>query len=203
VKDIRQSNVNGPDVEPTEAPVITSDVASIGAVPAESMLSALIEAAFDAHASQLKGFALAATRDGEAADDAVQETFLRFVRHVRQHGLPDNVPGWLHRVCANLVISRGRRQTVAGRKKSLLVDRSVGVSAEDHVIRMDENARLRHALGELPADARAALLMSAAGFSSAEIGSAIGRSTNATSTYVCRARVRLREFLSTGRDTDR
>lgn len=203
MKDIRRSNVNGPDVEPSDAPVITSDVATVGVVSVESPLSAVIEAAFDAYAPQLKGFALAATRDGEAADDAVQETFLRFVRHVRQQGVPDNIPGWLHRVCANLVISRGRRQTVAGRKKSLLVDRSVGSSAEDHVIRMDESARLRDALGELPADARAALLMSAAGFSSAEIGSAIGRSPNATSTYVCRARVRLREFLTASRDAHR
>ena len=41
-----------------------------------------------------------------------------------------------------------------------------------------------------------ALLMAAAGFSSVEIGDAIGRSANATSTYICRARIRLREILS-------
>jgi RNA polymerase sigma-70 factor (ECF subfamily) len=203
VNDFEPSNVNGPDVEPSDAPVITSEVARVGVVPAESMLSAVIEAAFDAHASQLKGFALAATRDGDSADDLVQETFLRFVRHVRSQSVPENVPGWLHRVCANLIISRGRRQTVAGRKKSLLVDRSVGSSAEDQVIRMDEGTRLRDALAELPADARAALLMAAAGFSSAEIGQAIGRTANATTTYICRARVRLREMLSPAMDQDR
>lgn len=203
MNDFGHSNVNGPDVESTDAPVITSDVASIGVVPATSTLESVVEATFDAHATQLKGFALAATRDGDLADDLVQETFLRFVRHVRQGGMPDNVPGWLHRVCANLIISRGRRQSVAGRKKSLLVDRSAGISAEDHVIRMDEGSRLRDALGELPADARAALLMAAAGFSSAEIGQAIGRSANATTTYICRARVRLREILSPAQDPDR
>ena len=142
-------------------------------------------------------------RDDDAADDLVQETFLRFVRHVRSEEVPDNVPGWLHRVCANLIVSRGRRQGVAGRKKSLLVDRTVGVSPEDHVVRMDESARLRDALGELPTDARAALLMAAAGFSPAEIGQAIGRIANATSTYICRARIRLREILAPGRDTER
>ena len=203
MNDFDDSNVNGPDVEPTDSPVITSEVARSGVVPAESMLSAVVEAAFDAYAPQLKGFALAATRDADAADDLVQETFLRFVRHVRREGVPDNIPGWLHRVCANLVISKGRRQTVAGRKQSLLVDRSVGSSAEDHVIRVDEGARLRDALGELPADARAALLMAAAGFTSAEIGQAIGRTANATSTYICRARMRLREILSPNRDPER
>jgi RNA polymerase sigma-70 factor, ECF subfamily len=203
VNDFDPSNVKGPDVEPTDAPVITSEVRTAGVVPTEAALGAVVEAAFDAYAPQLKGFALAATRDPDAADDLVQETFLRFVRHVRSEGAPDNIPGWLHRVCANLVISKGRRQTVAGRKQSLLVDRSVGSSAEDEVLRVDEGARLRDALGELPADARAALLMAAAGFSSAEIGQAIGRTANATSTYICRARVRLRELLAPNRDTER
>jgi RNA polymerase sigma-70 factor (ECF subfamily) len=183
--------------------VITSGVAQSAVAPAASTLESVVEAAFDAHAPQLKAFALAAVRDDDAADDLVQETFLRFVRHVRSEAVPDNIPGWLHRVCANLIVSRGRRQGVAGRKKSLLVDRTVGVSPEDHVVRMDESARLRDALGELPTDARAALLMAAAGFSPVEIGQAIGRSTNATSTYICRARVRLREILSPGRDAER
>lgn len=203
MKDLHQSNVKGPDVESTDAPVITSDIAAAGVVHAESMLASIVETAFDDHAPQLKAFALAAVRDGDAADDLVQETFIRFVRSVRRDGAPDNIPGWLHRVCANLIISRGRRLSVAGRKKSLLVDRSVAPSPEERVIRMDEGARLRDALGELPTDARAALLMAAAGFSSAEIGHAIGRSANATSTYICRARVRLREILSPNRDAER
>ena len=203
MKDLRPSDVNEPDVEPTDAPVITSGVAKTAAAPAASTLESVVEAAFDAHAPQLKAFALAAIHDDDAADDLVQETFLRFVRHVRSQEVPDNIPGWLHRVCANLIVSRGRRLGVAGRKKSLLVDRTVGVSPEDHVVRMDESAHLRDALGELPTDARAALLMAAAGFSPAEIGEAIGRSTNATSTYICRARVRLREILSPAKEAER
>jgi RNA polymerase sigma-70 factor (ECF subfamily) len=165
---------------------------------AESTTVAIVETAFDAHAARLKAFALAAVRDDDAADDLVQETFLRFVNHVRGERVPDNVGGWLHRVCANLIISQGRRRVVAERKKLVLADRDVGASPEDHVVRSDESARIRQALGELPGDARVALLMAAAGYSPAEIGEAIGRSTNATSTYVCRARVRLRELLSGG-----
>jgi DNA-directed RNA polymerase specialized sigma24 family protein len=38
--------------------------------------------------------------------------------------------------------------------------------------------------------------MAASGFSAAEIGDAIGRSANATSTYICRARIKLRELLA-------
>ena len=96
----------------------------------------------------------------------------------------------------NLIVSRGRRQTVAVRRNASLVDLTMGVSPEDHAIRSDESARLRNGLAELPPDARVALLMAAAGFSSNEIGEAIGRTANATSTYICRARIRLREVLS-------
>jgi RNA polymerase sigma-70 factor, ECF subfamily len=200
VKDIGDSDVEEPDVEPADAPVITSGVAPDGVshVAPRAAVGRIVEEAFDAHAPHLKAFALAAVRDPDAADDLVQESFLRLVAHIRTGQVPDNIGGWLHTVCANLIISRGRRKVVAVRKQSSLVDRSVGASAEDHAIRSDEGARLRDALAELPADARVALLMAASGFSSAEIGSAIGRTANATSTYICRARIRLREILSPG-----
>ena len=205
MKDIRGSDVEEPDVERTDAPVITSGVAPSGVshVAPRAAVGMIVEEAFDAHASQLKSFALAAVRDPDAADDLVQESFLRLVRHLRAGAMPDNIGGWLHTVCANLIISRGRRQVVAVRKQSSLVDRSVGASAEDHAIRSDESARLRDALAELPADARVALLMAASGYSSAEIGDAIGRTANATSTYICRARMRLREILSPGGEPSR
>ena len=203
MKDRHPSNVNGQDVAATDDTVMTSGVASSGVAPAASLIAPVVEAAFDAHAPALKAFALAAVRDDEAADDLVQETFLRFIHHVRQDGLPDNAAAWLHRVCANLIVSRGRRDQVAQRKRSLLADPAIGMSPEDHVVRQDEDAQLRDALGELPADARAALLMAAAGFSSAEIAESIGRSAGATSTYICRARVRLRQLLSPARDPDR
>ena len=165
MKEFRRSDVNGPDVEDMDAPVITGEVGASRVAPAASTLGSIVEAAFDAHAPQLKAFALAAVRDDDAADDLVQETFIRFVRQVRSNSVPDNIGGWLHRVCANLITSEGRRRGVANRKKPILVDRTVAVSAEDRVIRMDEAAHLRDALGQLPVDARVALLMAAAGFS--------------------------------------
>jgi RNA polymerase sigma-70 factor, ECF subfamily len=198
VQDIRGTDVDTPDVEAADAPVITTDDAARPVARTSATVSDLVEEAFDAHAGQLKAFALAAVRDNEAADDLVQETFLRLVRHVRSEGPPDNVGGWLHRVCANLIISRGRRETVATKKQSLLVDRSLATSPEEIVVRSDESERLRAALAELPTDARTALLMAASGFSASEIGEAIGRTANATSTYICRARIRLRELLSPG-----
>ena len=149
MKEFRRPDVNGPDVEDTDAPVITREVSATSVAPAVSTLGSIVEAAFDAHAPQLKAFALAAVRDDDAADDLVQETFIRFVKQVRSNSVPDNVGGWLHRVCANLITSQGRRRSVANRNKPLLVDRTVGVSAEDRVIRMDEAAQ--HPRGAWPA----------------------------------------------------
>jgi len=202
VKEFRRPDVNEPDVEDTDAPVITRGVSATAVERAVSTTGSIVEAAFDAHAPQLKAFALAAIRDEDAADDLVQETFIRFVRQVRTDRVPDNIGGWLHRVCANLITTQARRRSLFSRKKPLLLDRTVGMSAEDRVVVLDESAHLRDALGELPLDARLALLMAAAGYSPAEVGEAIGRSTNATSTYICRARVRLREILSPGADAE-
>jgi len=197
VQDREGPGVSDSEMETTDEPVITSVVA-MGDVRRGAMdVETIVVEAFDAHAGRLKAFAQHAVRDIDAADDLVQESFLRLVAEVRSGTVPDNVGGWLYRVCGNLIVSRGRRRSVADRMKSLLVDRGVAPSPEDRVVRADESARLTGALADLPADARVALLMAAAGYSSAEIGSAIGRTENATLSYVCRSRIRLRELLAT------
>ena len=118
MKDPRLGDVSDSGVEPSDAPVMTSEVATGSVTPFVVSVESIVVEAFDAHAGRLKTFARAAVRDDDAADDLVQETFLRFVREVRAGRTPENVGGWLYRVCANLVASRGRRRTVLGRKLS-------------------------------------------------------------------------------------
>ena len=178
-----------------EAPVITSTVTA-DALRIVADVETIVTEAFATHSGRLKAFAYASVRDHGAAEDLVQESFLRLVRAVQSGAIPENVGGWLFTVCGNLVVSRARRRSVADRMKSLLVDRSASPSPEERAVRADENASLKRALLDLPIDARVALLMAADGYSSAEIGAAIGRSRNATLTYVCRARIRLRELLA-------
>jgi len=197
VKDPQHPDVLTSDVESVDAPVVTSTIPASDAVLHSASIESIVEEAYDAYAGRIKAFARAAVRDEDTADDLVQETFLRFVREVRRGAAPDNVAGWLYRVCANLVTSRGRRRSVAERMKSLLIDRSTSSSPEQDVLRGAESERLHDVLAELPADARVALLMAAEGFTAVEIGVAIGRTAGATSTYICRARIRLRERLST------
>jgi len=155
-----------------------------------------VSAAYGEHALRLRAFAVAAIRDGEAADDLLQETFLRFVVELKAGRRPDNVGGWLHRVLSNLIISRGRRRSVANRMLSLLVRRDAEPSPEDQALLSERDRTLALALSRLPPDARVAILLAARGMGSAEIGVAIHRGTAATRTYLCRARVRLRDEMA-------
>ena len=152
--------------------------------------------AYDEFAPKLRAFAIAATRDGEAADDVLQDTFLGLIVELKAGRRPANLGGWLYRACANRIVSRARRRSVADRMRHLLVRRDVPPSPEDEALRTERDRTLALALSRLPADARVALLLAARGMGAVEIGLAIHRTPGATRTYLCRARVRLRDELA-------
>lgn len=182
-------------IDAVEAGALT--VPAVAAVRAgEAELERVVAGAFDAHAPRLKGFALKATRDPALSDDLVQETFVRLVRELRAGRVPENLQAWLFRVCANLITSRGRRGAVAERARALLVRRDLAPSPEDHALRHEETDRLTAGLARLPAQARVVLLLAAAGLDAAEIGAAVGKTSGATRTYLCRARLQLRDVLA-------
>lgn len=152
--------------------------------------------AYEQHTPKLRAFAIAALRDGEAADDIIQEVFLRLIVELKAGRKPNNVGGWLYRAAANLIVSRGRRRTIADRMRAFLVRRDVEPSPEDEALRSEQDRTLALALSNLAPDARVALLLAARGMGSAEIGLVIHRSPTATRSYLCRARVRLRDELA-------
>jgi RNA polymerase sigma-70 factor (ECF subfamily) len=156
----------------------------------------LVTAAYDAFERALYGFALGLTRSGTAAEDLVQESYLRLVREVQAGRAPDNVRAWLYRVCANLATSRGRRATVATRYLPFLASREVGETPEARHLRLELGAELSAALAELTHDERTGLLLSAGGFHGPEIAEIIGRSHGATRTMLTRARTKVQARLS-------
>ena len=190
-----EPRVSGPVIE-------TLEIAhgSIGLAATIRGVTANVErdaaAAYDEHAARLRAFAIAATRKVDVADDVVQDAFLRLVVELKAGRRPENVGGWLYRTSANLIISRGRKRSVADRMRALLVRRDGEPSPEDQALNSERDRTLALALSKLPADARVVLLLAARGMSSAEIGLAIHRSPIATRTYLCRARVRLRDELA-------
>lgn len=166
---------------------------SQGAAAADA--EALVLAAYEAHARDLNAFARSLVRERESAEDLVAEAYLRLVREVHAGRAPDEVRGWLYRVTANLVMSRGRRIAVAARFVSRLVDRRSAESPEARHLRLDIPDDLREAVLALPEDARVAVVLAARGASGREIAEAIGRSEAATRTLLTRARQRVRARL--------
>lgn len=155
----------------------------------------VVGAIYDDHQRELFSFALHACRDREAAEDLVQESFVRLMIEVDAGRMPTNVRAWLYRVVANLAVSRGRRATVARRGLHAVATPEDDQGPEPAYLEGERRSDLEAALGELGADARTALLMAANGFSGLEIADAIGRSANATRTLMCRSRIQLRDRL--------
>jgi RNA polymerase sigma-70 factor (ECF subfamily) len=158
----------------------------------------LIADAYEAYQRDIHSFLRAATRDVETAEDLTQEAFIRLVKEVHAGRTPDNIRAWLYTVAANLVTSRARRASVAERFRSILAIRGSAEAPEGEALRRETADEVHQALRRLPADARAALLLAAHGFSGREIAGVLGRTDGATRTLLCRARVRLREQLGPG-----
>jgi RNA polymerase sigma-70 factor, ECF subfamily len=155
----------------------------------------LVISVYDAHRSDLLGFARALARDEDAAEDLVAEGFARLIRECRDGREPADPRGWLYRVVANLAVSRGRRLRTARLFLVRLVERRVEESPEARLTGAEIRPDLLDALAELPRDGRAALVLAANGFSGREIAAAIGKSESNTRTILYRARMRLRDRL--------
>jgi len=162
---------------------------------------AYVREAYDSLQRDIYSVALHMARDADVAADMTQDAFLRLLTEVERHGPPEHVKAWLIRVTANLVISRGRRVSVADRWMQRLGRRTETVeSPEASLLRREERDRVEAMLGSLPPDARVCLLMAAEGFSGREIADAIGRTELATRVLMSRARNRLRQAASVGEE---
>ena len=162
-----------------------------------------VTTAFELYHAELYNFLRRSTRDEGAAEDLLQETYLRLTREVDAGRTPEQIRGWLYRVASNLAISRGRRLRTAFDWMSRYGRRAVEddvESPESGLLARERSSAIDAVLATLPAEARTALLLSADGFSGEEIAAAIGRSNGATRTLLCRTRVRVRLQLEQGGD---
>jgi RNA polymerase sigma-70 factor (ECF subfamily) len=148
------------------------------------------------HYKQLVRYAIAMTRDADAAEDVAQECFVRLLGQAANGHMPDYVDLWLHRVAANLVASGARRRAVAERWEPWLRRDPTDIrSPEDVLVSRERDGHVRGAVDRLPGPARTGLLLAAQGYSGREIARAIRRSEMATRTLLCRARSRMRQNL--------
>ena len=194
------AGVTGTHRAPTEpwlAPVVPLRRPSPNPVPAApdpGHRDTIVET-YLAEQGSLFRFARAGTGDDEAAEDVLQEAFVRLIREVAAGRTPDNVHAWLFRVATNLIVSLARRARTAERHLADLDHDGLTASPEHHVLITERDQAVRDALDALPVDGRVALLLAAKGFSGREIAQTLGRTEGAVRTLLCRSRGRVREQL--------
>jgi RNA polymerase sigma factor (sigma-70 family) len=183
-------------VDPVTSPLEAVDAAGAHRT---ALADAAVVAAWTAHHAEVFAFLVRTTRSSEAAEDLLQEAFLRLTTEIRAGRAPDNTRAWLYRVGANLAVSRGRRLSAAFRGivkiRSTDAPITTTLTPEASYLQREGRANLLAVLADLDPGARAALLLASEGFSGAEIAAAIGRSEAATRTLLCRTRMRVRSRL--------
>ena len=161
---------------------------------------------FDAWADRLYGLALRLLRDPAAAEDVVQESFVKLIANAGRLEGRARLATWLYRVVYNASIDRLREQKrlvpvpeegdeAAVPMPSLLVDFSL--SPEEMLRDAETRQALEDAIGSLAPALRAAfLLRDVEGLSTAEAAEALSISEANLKVRLHRARLALRERLS-------
>ena len=166
----------------------------------EATLAALVSQ----HSGTLYRVAYSVLRNAADAEDAVQEAFLRVLRHrdslheVRDHRV------WLIRIVWNVVLDRKRRQKtrpetddVADLARVLPMD---GLSAEQRASAAQHHAHVLACVDKLPAKERQVLLLSAfEELSSVEIAAALDITESSVRSRLFRARNLMADLLNHAR----
>lgn len=153
---------------------------------------AAVTTAFEQYHGRIVGTLVRATHDHDLAEDLAAEAFARLARVSAEGRAPDDPCAWLHRVALNLVVDEARRTKVARAVTPRLLDTAAPTGPEETALEHDRAAVLRTALGTLPAEHQAALVMAAEGWTSGEIGRRLGRTDVGVRTILSRARRGLR-----------
>jgi RNA polymerase sigma-70 factor, ECF subfamily len=152
------------------------------------------------YSTALYRVAFSVTRNAAEAEDAVQETFLRVLRHESRLGEIRDYRVWLVRIVWNIVLDRKRRaktrpegEDIADHARALpSADRAADLS----VISSQEHARILALIDRLPAREREALLLSAVEeLTTAEIAAALGTTESSVRSRIFRARRELALLL--------
>ena len=152
------------------------------------------------YSTALYRVAFSVTRNAAEAEDAVQETFLRVLRHEARLGEIRDYRVWLVRIVWNIVLDRKRRAKTRPEGEDLADHARVLTSgeraADDTVISSQEHGRILALVDRLPAREREALLLSAVEeLTTAEIAAALSTTESSIRSRIFRARRELAMLL--------
>lgn len=162
----------------------------------EAALSALV----DRYSATLYRVAFSVLRNAADAEDAVQEAFLRVLRHRASLHEVRDCRVWLVRIVWNVVLDRKRRAKTRPETEDVSelarVLPSDGLSAEDIAAAAEHHASVLVCVDRLPAKERQVLLLSAFDeLSSVEIAAVLDISESSVRSRLFRARNLMAEML--------
>jgi RNA polymerase sigma factor (sigma-70 family) len=168
--------------------------------PAPRFDASRFDALFRRFYPDLYGLAYRLLGNRGAAEDTLQETFVRLSRADALLERPDaEVGAWLRRVCLNLGANRLRderrareRLTRAGRLDLAAAQSDLGAPAS-LLLRAEERAGVRRTLARLPARQRDCLLLRHSGYSYAEIADTLGVAIGSVGVLLARAEQAFRD----------
>ncbi len=168
----------------------------------EEALAALVEQ----YATTLYRVAFSVLRNPSDAEDAVQEAFLRVLRHRDTLGEVRDHRVWLIRIVWNIVLDRKRRaktrpetDDVAELTRVLPAD---GLSAEERTAAAQHHAHVLACVEQLPAKEREVLRLSAfEELSSVEIAAVLGVTESSVRSRLFRARNLMADLLQYARSS--
>jgi len=155
----------------------------------DEALAALV----DEYAGALYRVAYSVLRNPADAEDAVQEAFLRVLRHRHSLGEVRDHRVWLIRIVWNIVLDRKRRAKTRPETDDVAelarVLPSTGLSAEEAAAAAQHHAHVLACVERLPAKERQVLLLSAFDeLSSVEIAAVLGITESSVRSRLFRAR---------------
>jgi RNA polymerase sigma-70 factor (ECF subfamily) len=152
-----------------------------------------LAALVDGYAATLYRVAFSVLRNAADAEDAVQEAFLRVLRHRERLGEVRDHRVWLIRIVWNIVLDRKRRAKTRPETDDVSelarVLPSGGLGAEDRAIAAQHHSHVLKCVDLLPAKERQVLLLSAFDeLSSVEIASVLDITESSVRSRLFRAR---------------
>lgn len=152
------------------------------------------------YSTALYRVAFSVTRNAAEAEDAVQEAFLRVLRHESRLAEIRDYRVWLVRIVWNIVLDRKRRaktrpesDDIADHARTLP---SGERTADQHAISSQEHGRILALIDHLPKNEREAILLSAVHeLTTAEIAEVLGTTESSVRSRIFRARRELAKLL--------
>jgi RNA polymerase sigma-70 factor, ECF subfamily len=152
------------------------------------------------YSTALYRVAFSVTRNAAEAEDAVQETFLRVLKHEARLGEIRDYRVWLVRIVWNIVLDKKRRAKTRPENEDI-ADHARALpsgerGADATAISSEEHGRILRLIDQLPAREREAMLLSAVQeLTTAEIAAALKTTESSIRSRIFRARRELAVLL--------